>query len=51
MGLTRFVGRIDIGLQHFHTVAQRIELLANRVAPQLLKSAPIAGTTILPSAG
>lgn len=51
IGLTRFVGQIDIGAQYFHTVAQRLEHLANRVAPQLSKSAPIAGTTILPSAG
>ena len=49
--LTRFVGQIDIGGQPFHTVAQGIELLATRVAPQLAKNDPNPGTTVLPPAG
>jgi hypothetical protein len=33
------------------SVANGIELLATRVAPQLSNSAPNPGTTVLPSAG
>ena len=35
VGITRFVGQIDIGGQPFGDVAHGIELLATRVAPQL----------------
>ena len=51
IGITRFVGQIDIGGQPFHNVANGIELLATRVAPRLARSAPNPGTTLLPSAG
>ena len=51
IGITRFVGQIDIGGQPFHNVANGIELLATRVAPQLARSAPNPGTTLMPSAG
>ena len=51
IGITRFVGQIDIGGQPLRSVANGIELLATRVAPQLSNSAPNPGTTVLPSAG
>lgn len=51
IGLNRFVGQIDRGGQPFHTVAEGIELLATRVAPQLAKSDPNPNTTTLQSAG
>lgn len=51
IGFTRFAGQIDIGGQPFHNVANGIELLATRVAPQLARSAPNPGTTVLPYAG
>ncbi len=51
IGITRFVGQIDIGGQPFDNVANGIELLATRVAPQLARSASNPGTTLLPSAG
>jgi alkanesulfonate monooxygenase SsuD/methylene tetrahydromethanopterin reductase-like flavin-dependent oxidoreductase (luciferase family) len=35
VGITRFVGQIDIGGQPFRAVARGIELLATHVAPQL----------------
>lgn len=51
IGLTRFVGQIDIGGQPLRSVANGIELLATRVAPQRSRSTPNPGTTILPAAG